>query len=679
MAKIQEVPTADSGTDTEPLEQVQYNAEYNVFANERQHSEQPEFISNTCVAEKVDSNVTPDLLDMCDNDIQTDQNAEECNNERDALANLITNLKLDVDENKRIQKQLKKVNTSLAHELKECESILVETSRTLGESNSIQDSCLIALQNKQTELETYKTLNDRTIAYDKHEQLVDQAWEKHSHDHFRAPTAHDMEILIKTCLMPLAIKTQNDSFTFVHELKQEMHADLKYVESLENEIDELESDKAEFSNMYDILLQECVSNDVMCSYLHSLSDLDAHTELQCLYLHKVKECECLAQKLLKQTETVSKEVYTELLRSFAKLEKHSISLELALQQCQEQMKNDTVCKEKASNVFLKEREQYFEIQDLKAQLQDKNIAISELKKLIEKCKGKYVETKFDKPSVVRQPNAQRIPKPSVLARQAPRNTNAIKPGVYPIDTRTTQTRAPQLPHTSRNTNPRVSTSTGVIHKTNVSRPQLRSTQMKDKVVPNNSQVKDKKTEVEDHPRISSISNKTKSVTACNDSLKSRTSNVNAVCAACGKCVFNSNHDACVSKFMNDVNARTNKPNTTIRYTWTLFLRSKDETPDVLKDFLTMIQRNLQAQVITVRTDRGTKFLNKTLHAYFKEEGIEHQTSTPRTPEQNIVVERRNRTLVEDAQTMLSTSKLHLDETLQPHSYNLKRSIIHPNK
>ncbi|GKC82066.1 hypothetical protein Tco_1137783, partial [Tanacetum coccineum] len=92
--------------------------------------------------------------------------------------------------------------------------------------------------------------NFKPVTHEYHEQLahanelVDQAWEKHSHDHFRAPTAHDMEILIKTCLMPLAIKTQNDSFTFVHELKQEMHADLKYVESLENEIDELESDKA---------------------------------------------------------------------------------------------------------------------------------------------------------------------------------------------------------------------------------------------------------------------------------------------------------------------------------------------------------------------------------------------------------------------------------------------------
>ncbi|GJX94518.1 hypothetical protein Tco_0349104 [Tanacetum coccineum] len=145
------------------------------------------------------------------------------------------------------------------------------------------------------------------------------------------------------------------------------------------------------------------------------------------------------------------------------------------------------------------------------------------------------------------------------ARQAIRNTNVIKPRMYQINTRPTQTRAPQLPQNSRNTNPRVSTSTRVIHITNVSRPPLRRTQMKDKVVPNNSQVKFKKTEVEDHHRISNISNKTKSVTACNDSLKFRTSNVNDVCATCGKCVFKSNHDACVSKFIHDVNARTEKP------------------------------------------------------------------------------------------------------------------------
>ncbi|GKA46138.1 retrovirus-related pol polyprotein from transposon TNT 1-94 [Tanacetum coccineum] len=118
----------------------------------------------------------------------------------------------------------------------------------------------------------------------------------------------------------------------------------------------------------------------------------------------------------------------------------------------------------------------------------------------------------------------------------------------------------------------------------------------------------------------------------------------------------------------------------LKYTWILLLRSKGETPEVLKDFLTMIQRNLQAPVISVRTDRGTEFLNKTLNAFFKEEGIEHQTSTPRTPEQNGVVERRNRTLVEAARTMLSASKLPLffwAEAIATACYTQNRSIIIP--
>ncbi|GJS96323.1 retrovirus-related pol polyprotein from transposon TNT 1-94 [Tanacetum coccineum] len=204
-----------------------------------------------------------------------------------------------------------------------------------------------------------------------------------------------MEILVKKCLMPLALKTQDDSLAFIHELKKEMHADLKYVESLEDELDELESDKAEFSNMYDMLLQECVSKDVMCSYLLTSSDLDEITELQCLYLHKVMECDCLAQKLSEQTDFVVQEfLHCAFYSNFYK-------------------------ERPPSYVFRKEREKYVEIQDLKARNADKNMAISELKKLVAKCKGKSVDTKFDKPSVVRQPNAQRIPKPSVLGKPAP--------------------------------------------------------------------------------------------------------------------------------------------------------------------------------------------------------------------------------------------------------------------
>nr|GEZ21042.1 hypothetical protein [Tanacetum cinerariifolium] len=121
--------------------------------------------------------------------------------------------------------------------------------------------------------------NDMTFDINQFREIVDQAWFKHSSDRFRAPTALDMEVLIKTLLMPLSIKTQNEGFRFEHELKHEMHEDFKYVESLEKEIDELESEKADFSNIYDLLLQESMSKDIMCSYFHSLSELDDLNEL----------------------------------------------------------------------------------------------------------------------------------------------------------------------------------------------------------------------------------------------------------------------------------------------------------------------------------------------------------------------------------------------------------------
>nr|GEV15722.1 Gag-Pol polyprotein [Tanacetum cinerariifolium] len=416
IANIQEVPTADSSTDSEPLKKVQNDTGYNVFTNELQHSEQSESISNKYLVETNDSNVIPDSPDM--------------------------NLSIQT-----IHMMAPKVPTYNGRPT-------FANPRYLKQAHS-EIPCLYAFPYDQS------THANRLIPYG--EETL--ALERESRSKLNKDS--DMNILIKTCLVPFSLKTQNDSFIFVHELKKEMHADLKYVESLEKEIDELKSDKAEFSNMYDMILQESVSNEVMCTDLLSLSYLDALAELHCLYLHKVKECDCLAQKLSKQTESVSTKT----------------------------CKNDIVWNEQASNVFRKEREQYLEIQDLKAQLQDKNIAISELKKLIEKCKGKSVETKFDKPSVVRQPNAQRITKPSVLgkpapfsdsldrkyfsktksvpktnvseglsktviaqtlpqtARQAVSNINVLKPGMYRIDNMTTQTRAPQSPHTFRNTNP----------------------------------------------------------------------------------------------------------------------------------------------------------------------------------------------------------------------------------
>nr|GFA28542.1 Gag-Pol polyprotein [Tanacetum cinerariifolium] len=100
----------------------------------------------------------------------------------------------------------------------------------------------------------------------------------------------------------------------------------------------------------------------------------------------------------------------------------------------------------------------------------------------------------------------------------------------------------------------------------------------------------------------------------------------------------------------------------------------------LIDFLRLVQRGLQAQVRVVRTDKGTEFLNQTLHAYFAAEGIRHQTSFARTPEQNGVVKRQNRTLVEDARTMLSAAKVPLffwAEAIATACFTQNRSLVIP--
>ncbi|GJX38200.1 hypothetical protein Tco_0251503 [Tanacetum coccineum] len=80
---------------------------------------------------------------------------------------------------------------------------------------------------KSTTVFNYMTFNINQFR-----EIVDQAWFKHTSDYFWVPTAKDMEVLIKTLLMPLSIKTQNDSFRFEHELKTEMHEDYEYVKFL---------------------------------------------------------------------------------------------------------------------------------------------------------------------------------------------------------------------------------------------------------------------------------------------------------------------------------------------------------------------------------------------------------------------------------------------------------------
>ncbi|GJU62113.1 retrovirus-related pol polyprotein from transposon TNT 1-94 [Tanacetum coccineum] len=180
----------------------------------------------------------------------------------------------------------------------------------------------------------------------------------------------------------------------------------------------------------------------------------------------------------------------------------------------------------------------------------------------------------------------------------------------------------------------------VIPTTSVSRPQLKSNQLEDIVMSNNSQ--GKKQEVEDHRRNFKFSNNKKAVTAYNDSLNAKTSNVNFVCATCGKCVLNENHDLCVLHYINGVNSRTRKP-----------------------------------MAVPISTRKPKQNVNQSVAT---SKGIRHETSTARTPEQNGVVKRRNRTLVEAARTMLSAAKVPLffwAEAIATACFTQNRSLVIP--
>nr|GEV28117.1 hypothetical protein [Tanacetum cinerariifolium] len=326
MAHIQEVTldAADNSRpifDTEPLHKVHNdNNTYNVFANDREHPEQPKYVNDTYLEVQGDTNITIDSLDMSTNGETVDQDDDDLAKERDLLASLIDKLKCKINDSKNRNNFLESSNKTLIDKLKS--------------------------------------------------EVVD-------------------------------FKTKNKSLELSN----------NYFKEANNELSK--------------------TNQLMFKDLKKFqAELDRYHDVN--YASKV-EINCAKAK------------------------------------------------------------------DMKAQLHDRGIAISELKKLTEKMKGKYVETKFKKSSVIRQPNAFKSQR----------------------------------------------------------QPRLKRNQLEDRVIHNNSEVK--KQQVKDHRRNFKFSNNKTFVTACNDSLNAKTSNVNFVCVTCGKCMLNDNHDMFVFHYINGVNSRTKIP------------------------------------------------------------------------------------------------------------------------
>nr|GFA41075.1 putative ribonuclease H-like domain-containing protein [Tanacetum cinerariifolium] len=94
-----------------------------------------------------------------------------------------------------------------------------------------------------------------------------------------------------------------------------------------------------------------------------------------------------------------------------------------------------------------------------------------------------------------------------------------------------------------------------------------------------------------------------------------------------------------------------------KFTWTFFLRTKDETSDILKKFITEIENLKILKVKIIRCDNKGEFRNKEMNYFCSQKGIKREFSNARTPQQNGVAKRRNRTLIETARTMLADAKL----------------------
>ncbi|GJU50940.1 putative ribonuclease H-like domain-containing protein [Tanacetum coccineum] len=94
-----------------------------------------------------------------------------------------------------------------------------------------------------------------------------------------------------------------------------------------------------------------------------------------------------------------------------------------------------------------------------------------------------------------------------------------------------------------------------------------------------------------------------------------------------------------------------------RFTWVFFLATKDETSGILKCFIIEIENLVDKKVKIIRCDNGTEFKNRVMSEFYEKKGNKREYSVARTPQQNGVAERRNRTLIEVARTMLADSKL----------------------
>nr|GEV46004.1 putative ribonuclease H-like domain-containing protein [Tanacetum cinerariifolium] len=767
MAQIQEVSldAAESGPifDTEPVQRVSNNDNYNVFAIKSEHPEQSESIHDTYPIKQDEHNVIIDSLDMSYDREQIDQNDDDndLDNDRKLLASLIEKSKCEIDDNKNRNKFLETSNKVLVEKLK-------------GE---IED-----FKNKNISLESsnnrFKEANNKLSETNK---LMYNDFKKSQEELKRR---NDVEYASKVEID--CAKARGDLISYEMESQKSFNKYTQTINDLNQTIFEMKEKLSAYQETISIL-SEAKEARIKLYKTHEDKELDKVIALE----NKVKVLDNIVYKTGQLVQTMNM-LNRNCRTSFAKPE----FLKKA-QRANPRLYDIGCYNDNLALMLAPESDEVIRLE---------KESRSKFSDLIRPFDYEKLNNLYDLFVPQREkPSEQRYFSKRSRLSHTPVNNGNSKESFNKQTTLLEKQMDETIP------------------------PQLKSNPMEDRFMLNNSQ--GKKQEVEVHHRNVKFSKNKTSVTACNDGLNAKTSNVNFVCATCGKCVLNEKHDMCVLKSHNGVNSRpkihmvvpvssrepkcivnqyvakpirktvasesTNqKPRNTFRklyervskacswwyskftppgYKWKpkseignvnlnlveiilfiidskcskhmtrnlqllinfvekflgtvkfendqiapilgygdltcirslfktnspnpvclmakatssqvwlwhrclshlnfdtinllskndivihldSFLRSKDETPEVLINFLGLVQRGLHAQVRIIQTDKGSKFLNNTLHAYFVAKWIHHQTSVARTPKQNGVVERWNHTVVEAARTMLSTTKVTL--------------------
>ncbi|GJZ15756.1 putative ribonuclease H-like domain-containing protein [Tanacetum coccineum] len=502
-------------------------------------------------------------------------------------------------------------------------------------------------------------------------------------------------------------------------------------------------------NKNERLLEQVIKKDIVNIIMNSSMDTAS------VNVHECEKCLKLETELLNNKDFVEKEIYDKLFKSFTTLEKHCISLEVDSQLNQEIFQRDNFVSNQSALSF----DQSFELNELKAQSQEKNTVIKRLKERIKSLSEKMNEDKIKKDleeiETINIKLDHRVSKLIAENEHLKQTYKQLYDSIKPARIRSKEQcddlinqvnlKSVEISDLNASLQEKVLVITALkddLRKLKgkalvdnvVTKHTIDPEMLKIDVEPITPKLLNKKTAhsayikhtQEEATVLRDLVEQVKSKYPLDHSLESacrRLSHLNFgeinhlarhglvrglpklkfekdhLCSACamGKSkkkphklksedtnqekLYLLHMDLCGTMRVASVNGKNYIlviVDDYSRFTWVKCLRSKDEALDFIIKFLKMIQVRLKVPVRRIRTDNGTEFVNQTLREYYEKVSISHETYVARSPQQNGIVERRNRTLIEVACTMLIYAKASLflwAEVVSTACYTQNRSVV----